>query len=99
MRADLYNDDYDNQSDGMDAKSRLTSNREDSMSNFNGSESYAPSRNMFQNDDAKGLLGKEALPGDVMEGETTEDIKESSSRRRWVAFVWLLTERPPVRKT
>lgn len=95
MRADLYNDDYDERgsvrSDDLDAKSRLTSNRDDSMSNFGGSESYAPSRNMFQNDDTKGLLGKEALPGEVMEGETTEDIKESSSRRRWVAFVWLLT--------
>ena len=94
QRADMYNDDYDERrsfrSDDMDAKSRLTSNRDDSMSNF-GSESYAPSRNMFQNDDTKGLLGKEALPGEVLEGETTEDIKESSARRRWVAFVWLLT--------
>ena len=94
MRADMYNDDYDERrslrSDDMDAKSRLTSNRDESMSNL-GSESYAPSRNMFQNDDSKGLLGKEALPGEVMEGETTEDIKESSARRRWVAFVWLLT--------
>ncbi|KAL5497865.1 hypothetical protein ACEPAH_2796 [Sanghuangporus vaninii] len=91
MRADMYNDDYDDRSDDLDAKSRLTSNRDDSMSNLNGSESYAPSRNMFQTDDGKGLLGKEALPGEVLEGETTEDIKESSARRRWVAFVWLLT--------
>ncbi len=36
-------------------------------------------------------LGREALPGEVLEGETTEDIKESSNRRRWVAFVWMLT--------
>ena len=94
MRADLYND-YDERgsmrSDDVDAKSRLTSHRDDSVSAFGGSESYAPSRNMFQNDDTKGLLGKEALPGEVMEGETTEDIKETSSRRRWVAFVWFLT--------
>lgn len=94
MRADLYNDEYDDRksfrSDDIDGKSRLTSNRDDSMSNF-GSESYAPSRNMFGNTDTKNLLGKEALPGEVLEGETTEDIKESSARRRWVAFVWLLT--------
>ncbi|KAH8112775.1 glycosyltransferase family 2 protein [Phellopilus nigrolimitatus] len=93
MRADMYND-YDERgsvrSDDMDGKSRLTSNRDDSVSNF-GTESYAPSRNMFQNADAKGLLDKEALPGEVLEGETTEDIRESSIRRRWVAFVWLLT--------
>jgi len=31
------------------------------------------------------------LPGEVLEGETTEDLKESSNRRRWVAFVWMLT--------
>ena len=91
MRADLYNDDYDDRSDDLDAKSRLTSNRDDSMSNLNGSESYAPSRNMFTSADGKALLNKEALPGEIMEGETTEDIKESSARRRWVAFVWILT--------
>lgn len=94
MRADLYND-YGERgsmaSDDLDAKSRLTSNRDDSMSNFGGSEAYAPSRNMFQNEDSKGLLGKEALPGEILEGETTEQIKESSNRRRWVAFVWMLT--------
>ncbi|THH06259.1 hypothetical protein EW145_g4215 [Phellinidium pouzarii] len=93
VRADMYNDDYDGRSfhsDDADAKSRLTSNREDSMSNL-GTESYAPSRNMFQNNDTKGLLGKEALPGEVLEGETTEDIKETSARKRWVAFVWMLT--------
>lgn len=85
-------DDFDEgksfRSDDMDGKSRLTSHRDDSVSNF--TESYAPSRNMFQNAD-KGLLGKEALPGEVLEGETTEDIKETSTRRRWVAFVWILT--------
>ena len=94
MRADLYNDEYDERksfrSDDMDGKSRLTSHRDDSVSNL-GTESYAPSRNMFQNSDTKNLLGKEALPGEVLEGETTEDIKESAARRRWVAFVWLLT--------
>jgi chitin synthase len=92
-RGGMY-DDYDEgksfRSDDIDGKSRLTSHRDDSVSNF--TESYAPSRNMFQNAD-KNPLGKEALPGDtlVLEGETTEDIKETSTRRRWVAFVWFLT--------
>ena len=91
QRAGMY-DEYDEgksvRSDDIDGKSRLTSHRDDSVSNF--TESYAPSRNMFQNAD-KNPLGKETLPGEVMEGETTEDIKETSTRRRWVAFVWILT--------
>jgi chitin synthase len=52
QRADLYEDDYLDRkslrSDDFDAHSRFTSQREESMSNF-GSESYAPSRIMFQN--------------------------------------------------
>ncbi|TDL27931.1 glycosyltransferase family 2 protein [Rickenella mellea] len=94
QRADMYNDEYDDRrsfrSDFDDGKSRLTSHRDESVSNF-GTESYAPSRNMFQTTDTKAPLGKEALPGEVMEGETTEVIKESSGRRRWVALCWLLT--------
>lgn len=60
------------------------------MSNF-GSESYAPSRNMFQNTETKGLMEKEALAGEIQEGETTEVLRESSARRRWVALCWMLT--------
>ncbi|THU93370.1 glycosyltransferase family 2 protein [Dendrothele bispora CBS 962.96] len=94
QRADMYNDEYDENrsvaSDDFDNRSRLTSHRDDSVSQF-GSESYAPSRNMFQNTDKKVLLDKEALAGEIQEGETTEVLKESSARRRWVAFVWLLT--------
>ncbi|RXW18316.1 hypothetical protein EST38_g7538 [Candolleomyces aberdarensis] len=77
----------------------------DSVSNF-GSESYAPSRNMFQNTDKRGLsYGKDkeasalanelaaggADGGPPVLGETAEVVKESSARRRWVAFTWLLT--------
>ncbi|KAF5344589.1 hypothetical protein D9758_013900 [Tetrapyrgos nigripes] len=95
QRADLYADDPEDHrsvaSDDFDNRSRLTSQHDDSTSNFGGSESYAPSRNMFQNADKKQLLDKEALAGEIQEGETTEVIKESSARRRWVAFVWLLT--------
>ena len=93
QRADLYEDDYDRKSlrsDDFDAHSRFTSQRDESMSNF-GSESYAPSRNMFQNTDKKGLIDKEALPGDLQEGETSEILKETSARRRWVALCWMLT--------
>jgi chitin synthase len=92
QRADMYND-YDERqslrSDEVDGRSRLTSAHDDTMSL--GTESYAPSRNMFQNVDKKALLEKEALPGEIHEGETTEVVKETSARRRWVALCWLLT--------
>jgi chitin synthase len=94
QRADLYEDEYDERksfrSDDYDGRSRLTSHRDDSVSNF-GTESYAPSRNMFQSQDKGRLIDKEALPGEILEGETTELLKESSARRRWVALCWLLT--------
>ncbi|KAL0946000.1 hypothetical protein HGRIS_012276 [Hohenbuehelia grisea] len=94
QRADLYDEDYDEQrslrSEEFDGRSRFTSQRDDSVSNF-GSESYAPSRNMFQNADKTGLLDKEALAGEIQEGETTEVLKETSARRRWVALCWALT--------
>ncbi|PPQ71372.1 hypothetical protein CVT26_006274 [Gymnopilus dilepis] len=94
QRADLYDDDYEEnkslRSEDFDARSKFTSQRDDSMSHF-GSESYAPSRNMFQNTDKRGLMEKEALAGEIQEGETTEMLKESSARRRWVALCWILT--------
>ncbi|KAG1818874.1 glycosyltransferase family 2 protein [Suillus variegatus] len=94
QRADLYDDEYDEhksfRSDDFDNRSRLTSNRDDSNSNY-GTESYAPSRNMFQNADKEGLMVKEALPGEIGDSETTEVLKESSARRRWVAVCWALT--------
>jgi chitin synthase len=94
QRADLYDDEYDEnksiRSDDFDGRSRFTSQRDDSVSHF-GSESYAPSRNMFQNTDKRGLMEKEALAGEIQEGETTEVLKESSARRRWVALCWILT--------
>ncbi|PPQ68466.1 hypothetical protein CVT24_005563 [Panaeolus cyanescens] len=93
QRAEMY-DDYDErkslQSEEFDNRSRFTSQRDDSDSHY-GSESYAPSRNMFQNTDKRGLMEKEALAGEIQEGETTEVLKESSARRRWVALCWILT--------
>ena len=94
QRADMY-DDYDERksfrSDDFDGRSAYTSQRDDaSVSNF-GTESYAPSRNMFQNADTKGLLDKEALAGEIQEGETTEVLKETSARRRWVLLCNILT--------
>ncbi|KAF9231756.1 hypothetical protein BU15DRAFT_82008 [Melanogaster broomeanus] len=73
-------------SDDFDARSRLTSNRDESNSNY-GTESYAPSRNMFQDADKEGLIVKEALAGEIMENETTEVVKETSARRRWVTLM------------
>ncbi|KAL0060142.1 hypothetical protein AAF712_013068 [Marasmius tenuissimus] len=92
IRADQYDDEYDENRSlrSEDDRSRMTSQRDDSASNF-GSESYAPSRNMFHNAEKAGLANKEALPGEVQEGETTEVVKESSARRRWVALCWILT--------
>ncbi|KAI0791459.1 glycosyltransferase family 2 protein [Irpex lacteus] len=92
--ASPFNDEYDEakslRSEDYDVRSALTSARDnESVSQF-GTESYAPSRNMFQNAD-KGLSDKEPLAGEIQEGETVEVIKETSARRRWVAFVWLLT--------
>jgi chitin synthase len=72
---------------------------DESVSNF-GSESYAPSRNMFAGDKArkgeKAALAGELLADDpnsntIAPGETTEILKETSARRRWVAFTWILT--------
>ncbi|KJA23760.1 glycosyltransferase family 2 protein [Hypholoma sublateritium FD-334 SS-4] len=91
QRADEYGDDYEDKSgEDYDHRSKFTSQRDDSVSNF-GSESYAPSRNMFQNTDKHGLMEKEALAGEIQEGETSEVLKESSARRRWVALCWILT--------
>ncbi|KAG9027121.1 hypothetical protein FRB95_008118 [Tulasnella sp. JGI-2019a] len=92
QRGGNYEDEYD------DRKSFRTDDYEgsryehqDTQSNI-GSESYAPSRNMFQTSDAKKALGeKEALPGEIMEGEVTEELKDSSGRRRWVFMCWVLT--------
>ena len=92
-RAEQY-DDYEDgksvRSDDYDVRSALTSQRDvESESNY-GTESYAPSRNMFQGGD-KALVDKEALAGEIQEGETVEIIKETSARRRWVVLCWMLT--------
>ncbi|KIK18436.1 hypothetical protein PISMIDRAFT_14352 [Pisolithus microcarpus 441] len=77
-----YDEEYDEaktvQSDGFDGRSRLTGDRDDSNSNY-GTESYPPS-NMFQHVDKEGLMAKDPLPGETMEGETTEIVKETSAR-------------------
>jgi len=93
-RALLYADvdDEDGQSlrTDDDGGSRYTNHR-DIESNF-GSESYAPSRNMFQSSKkVPPITEKDALPGEIMEGEVAEEIKDTSARRKWVAAVWLLT--------
>ncbi|KAI6036953.1 P-loop containing nucleoside triphosphate hydrolase protein [Pisolithus microcarpus] len=57
----------------------MKSDRDDSNSNY-GTESYPPS-NMFQHVDKEGLMAKDPLPRETMEGETTEIVKEMSARR------------------
>jgi chitin synthase len=80
QHGDFYDDEYEDRksfcSDDFDNRSRQTSNREETNSNY-GSESYAPSRNMFQNVDKEGLFAKEALAGEIMENEMTEVVKET----------------------
>ncbi|KAI6017741.1 P-loop containing nucleoside triphosphate hydrolase protein [Pisolithus microcarpus] len=56
---------------------RVTGDWDDSNSNY-GTESYPPS-NMFQHVDKEGLMAKDLLPGETMEGETTEIVKEITS--------------------
>jgi len=86
-----YDDLKSQRSDDFDAHSRFgTSARDDVGSNF-GTESYAPSRNMFLNLDKRAALNKDPLPGEIMEGEVTEEIKDSPARRKWVALCWALT--------
>ncbi|KAJ6481577.1 glycosyltransferase family 2 protein [Mycena vitilis] len=81
-------------SDYDDAQTEL--DPRETASNF-GSESYAPSRNMFGGAGAEGgaggvpLLDRDALAGEIQEGETVEVLKESSARRRWVMLCWMLT--------
>ena len=76
QRSDFYDDEYEDRK---------------SVNSYYGSESYAPSRNMFQDVDKEGLIAKEALAGEIMENETTEVVKETSAHRRWVLLYWLLT--------
>ncbi|KAK1216518.1 hypothetical protein PQX77_020877 [Marasmius sp. AFHP31] len=47
--------------------------------------------NMFRNAEKAGSANKEALPGEVQGGETTEVVKEGSARRCSVAPYWILT--------
>jgi chitin synthase len=83
-----YGDQNSTRSDDFDQCTRLTSRDDASVV---GSKSYAPSRNIFQAGDLKALMEKEVLPGEINKGETAEVIKESSTRRSWVALCWLLT--------
>jgi chitin synthase len=88
-RALLYADPDDEGSVRTDDDvSRYTSVR-DEVSNF-GSESYAPSRNMFQTNKGP-ITEKDALPGEILEGEVAEEVRDSSARRKWVAAVWMIT--------
>lgn len=60
----------------------------DTASNI-GTETYAPSRNMFRDFDKKNE--KDPLDLEPQDGEIQEEYKESSARRRWVWLCTLLT--------
>lgn len=91
-RGDMYEREFDEgksmRSEDFDGGSRYTA--PDLESNY-GTESYAPSRNMFQNLDTKAALHKDPLPGEILEGEVTEELKDTPARRKWVALCWSLT--------
>ena len=87
---DEVNEDKSMWSNNFNYRSCLMSDRDNSNSNY-GTESYAPSRNMFQAVDKEGHVPKEMLPGENLEGKTTEVVREMSARRRWVLLCWLLT--------
>jgi len=66
---------------------RLTSNRDDSNSNY-GTESYAPSCNMFHNADKKGLMVNAALPGEIGDSETTDALGDFCPSSVGRALTW-----------
>lgn len=70
------------------APSQNASQFGDSASNV-GTETYAPSRNMFRDLDQKDE--KDPLDAEPADGETTEEYKESMARRRWVWLCSILT--------
>lgn len=69
------------------APSQMASQFGDTASN-GGTETYAPSRNMFRDFDTK---EKDPLDADPQDGEITEEYRESLGRRRWVWLCILLT--------
>ncbi|KAL0058434.1 hypothetical protein AAF712_014895 [Marasmius tenuissimus] len=66
IRADQYDDEYDKNHSFCDEDDRswMTGQQDDSAFNF-GSESYAPSRNMFHDAEKAGLDNKTALLGEI----------------------------------
>jgi chitin synthase len=70
------------------APSQVRSNFGDSASAV-GTETYAPSRNMFRDFDVKNE--KDVLDAEPQDGETTEEYRESIARRRWVWLCRILT--------
>ena len=70
------------------APSQMASQYGDTASNI-GTETYAPSRNMFRDMDHRGE--KDILDEEIQDGETTEEYRESSARRRWVWLCAVLT--------
>lgn len=72
------------------AISQATSPFGDSQSNL-GTESYAPSRNMFRDMDAEKRGEKDVLDELPADNEIQEEYRESPARRRWVWLCRILT--------
>ncbi|KAG0150342.1 hypothetical protein CROQUDRAFT_88135 [Cronartium quercuum f. sp. fusiforme G11] len=60
---------------------------------YNGTDRYAPSRNMFDGAGKPGGSEKDGLVDgrSALHEEVAEEIGESSARKKWVLLVWMLT--------
>lgn len=60
---------------------------------FQGTEAYAPSKNMFSSTagDKERDLGEKDTPEQIHDGETAEEMKETSARKRWKFICSVLT--------
>jgi chitin synthase len=86
---DDYKENKSVRSEDFDGRSRFTSNRDESVSTLG--QSRMPPLGTCSRMLARGLMEKEALAGEIQEGEKSEVLKESLACRRWVALCWMLT--------
>ncbi|KAJ7223811.1 chitin synthase-domain-containing protein [Mycena rebaudengoi] len=65
--------------------------RSGAASEYDAHSRFTPTRTRGDNKRGGPALDKDALVGEIQEGETAEVLKESSARRRWVLLCWILT--------
>jgi len=94
----MYNDYEKNKSvraEDFNGRSRLTSNRDESVSNFGLELYYMPPLGTCSRTRTRGgLMGKEALAGEIQEEEISGLLTEGSARRRQVALCWMFSGCP-----